>query len=397
MQMQSISLKQILLCDIINSGDFMKIAVAIDSFKGSLSSMEAGNAVKEGILKANKKHHVAVFPLADGGEGTVESFTNATDAEIVLIEVNGPLTEKVIAKYCILRNDNTAIIEASSACGLPLLKEDEKNPMNTTTYGLGEIINDAIKRGCRNFIIGIGGTSTNDGGTGMLSALGFEFLDENNSLIPAGAKGLEKLSKINTDNVIKELSECRFKIACDVNNPLCGKNGCSYVFAPQKGATPEEIEKMDLWLDKYGNLVKNITTKADMNYSGAGAAGGLGFAFLAFTNSILESGAKIILDYINIEEHIKNADIVVTGEGKLDEQTIMGKAPMAVAQLAKKYNKKVIAFSGVVSDNAEICNDFGIDAFFPITRKILSLEQALNKENAYNNLVKTVNQVFRLI
>ena len=378
-------------------GDKMKIVIAIDSFKGSLSSSEAGNAVKNAVLRLNNTAEVVIKPLADGGEGTVDALASGFDSQVIELEVTGPLLNPVKAKYCILKSTDTAVIEMASASGITLISKEERNPLNTTTYGVGEIIKDAIKRGCNRFIVGIGGSATNDGGAGMLTALGYEFLDKNNNPIALGAKGLESLYTIKTDNVIPELLSCEFNIACDVNNPLCGKNGCSTVFGPQKGATPKMIEAMDSWLQKYAEIAKTVSSKADKDFAGAGAAGGLGFAFLSFTNARLKSGIEIVLAETNLENDIKNADIVVTGEGRLDSQTVMGKAPIGVARLAKKYGKKVIAFSGCVTDDSEICNSHGIDAFFPILRGITTLEEALNTENAYKNLTATAYQVFRLL
>lgn len=371
----------------------MKVVIAIDSFKGSLSSLQAGNAVKDAILRLDNSAEVVVKPLADGGEGTVEALAERADAETVEKTVKGPRLKPVAAKYCILRSSNTAVIEMAAASGITLVSAEERNPLETTTYGVGELIRDAVARGCRRFIVGIGGSATNDGGTGMLAALGYEFLDGNGDPIALGAKGLKDLHKISADNVIPELKECSFHIACDVTNPLCGERGCSAVYGPQKGATPEMIKEMDCWLENYAAL----SGGADKDYPGAGAAGGLGFAFLAFTNAQLKLGIKIVLDEINIESDIKTADIVVTGEGRLDSQTVMGKAPIGVAELAKKYGKKVIAFSGCVTEGAEACNDHGIDAFFPVLRAVTTLEEALDVNNAYKNLTATAYQVFRLI
>ena len=375
----------------------MKVVVAIDSFKGSLTSLQAGNAVRDAIARLDKNSIVLVSPLADGGEGTVEALAEGGNAEILEVTVKGPLLNPVVAKYCILTDTNTAVIEMASASGITLISPEERNPLQTTTFGVGELIKDAIERGCRRFIVGIGGSATNDGGTGMLTALGYEFLDKNNTPIVLGARGLKDLYTIKSDKVIPQLKECSFSIACDVTNPLCGENGCSAVFGPQKGATPEMVFDMDTWLNNYAEIAKSVSAKADKNYAGAGAAGGLGFAFLSFTNATLKSGIEIILEEIDIENNIKTADIVVTGEGRLDSQTVMGKAPSGVAKLAKKYGKKVIAFSGCVTDDAEICNEHGIDAFFPILRSITTLEEALKTDNAYKNLNATAYQVFRLL
>lgn len=375
----------------------MKVVVAIDSFKGSLSSLQAGNGVKEAILKLKADAEVVVKPLADGGEGTVDALAEASDGEMVECKVRGPLLKPVTAQYCILQKTNTAVIEMASASGITLVSAEERNPLETTTYGVGELIRDAIGRGCRRFIIGIGGSATNDGGTGMLTALGYEFLDGNDNPIAFGAKGLKNLQKIKTDKVLPELKECSFQIACDVTNPLCGEKGCSAVYGPQKGATAEMIGDMDAWLSCYGSLAKTVSDKADPDYPGAGAAGGLGFAFLAFTNAVLKSGIQIVLEETKLEDTVKTADIVVTGEGRLDAQTVMGKAPIGVASLAKKYGKKVIAFSGCVAEGAELCNVHGIDAFFPVLRTVTTLEEALDPQNAYKNLVATAYQVFRLL
>ncbi len=375
----------------------MNVLVAIDSFKGSLTSLQAANAVKEAILNIDKEADVVISPLADGGEGTVEALATGLGGKLVDVIVHGPLMDKVIAQYCILSDNKTAVIEMSAAAGITLISAEKRNPLETTTYGVGEIIKDAISKGCRHFIVGIGGSATNDGGSGMLAALGFDFLDSEGNYIAFGAKGLETLSAISCGNVMDELKDCYFRIACDVTNPLCGVNGCSTIYGPQKGATPEMIADMDLWLKNYAEIAKTISDKADINYAGAGAAGGLGFAFHTFTNAVLESGINIILDETKLEMKIKNVDVVVTGEGRLDSQTVMGKAPIGVAKLAKKYNKKVIAFSGCVTEDASICNEYGIDAFFPIVRGVVTLEEALNTDNAYKNLKNTAEQVFRLI
>lgn len=370
----------------------MKIVVAIDSFKGSLTSLQAGAAVRAAALKVNADAQVVVKPLADGGEGTVDAFGESADAQMVELTVRGPLGKPVSAKYCILKNTDTAVIEMAAAAGITLLSQEERNPLETTTYGVGELIRDAIRRGCRRFLVGIGGSATNDGGTGMLTALGYQFLDQGGRPIALGAKGLADLAEIRADEVLPELKACRFQIACDVTNPLCGQQGCSAVFGPQKGATPEMIRDMDRWLENYARLAK-----ADPLCPGAGAAGGMGFGFLAFTNARLRPGVQIVLDEIKLEADIIAADLVVTGEGRLDAQTVMGKAPIGVAGLAKKYGKRVIAFSGCVTEEAEVCNAHGIDAFFPILRTVTTLEEALEPTNAYQNLVATACQVFRLL
>lgn len=374
----------------------MKIVMAIDSFKGSLSSMDAGRAAAEGIQRVDPKVQVKVRPLADGGEGTVEALTEGMGGRFCKVSVMGPFGEPVDCEYGILDETKTAIIEMSGAAGITLVPRERLNPLEATTYGVGEVIKDAIGQGCRRFIVGIGGSATNDGGVGMLQALGYDFLDEDGEQIGKGAAALEKLRKISTEHVLPELAECEFHIACDVTNPLCGERGCSAVFGPQKGATPQMIEKMDQWLGEYAKVTQEVFPKADAQYPGTGAAGGLGFAFLAYTPAVLESGIEIVLKELKLEEDIKEADLVITGEGRLDEQTAMGKVPVGVASLAKKYQKPVIAFSGSVTPGARLCNEKGIDAYFPILRSIVTLDEAMERERAWNNMADTAEQAYRL-
>jgi len=374
----------------------MKIVIAIDSFKGSLSSIEAGNATAEGISRVYPQAEIAVYPLADGGEGTTDALVSGLGGVLRTVNVCDPLGRDISAKYGILP-DNTAVIEMASAAGLTLLTKAERNPLHTTTFGVGQMIADDVSQGCRKFIIGIGGSATNDGGIGCLQALGFGMLDTDGKQVDFGAKGVSQLEKITSDNVIPELSVCTFHIACDVNNPLCGENGCSAVFAPQKGADEAMIAEMDNFLRMYAELTKRYFPNANPEAHGAGAAGGLGFAFMSYLNAVLEPGIDLILRETRLEEAIRNADIVVTGEGCLDAQTAMGKAPVGVAKLAKKYGKPVIAFSGIIRDGAELSNENGIDAYFPILRGICTQEEAMNPDFAQKNLADTAHQVFRLI
>jgi len=375
----------------------MRAVVAMDSFKGSLSSFRAGCAVKEAILSLDRSAEVTVLPLADGGEGTVDALSFGSGSALTEVTVTGPTGKPVTARYCILPDGITAVMEMAAAAGLTLVPPEDRDPMETTTYGVGEMIRHGIKTGCRRFIMGIGGSATNDGGTGMLSALGYEFLDSRGTPVPLGGKGLEHLHAISADHVLPELRECSFRIACDVTNPLCGENGCSAVYGPQKGAAPHAIEKMDGWLRDYAEIARTVSDRADPNHPGAGAAGGLGFAFLAFTSAVLESGIKIILDEIQLEQHIRSADIIITGEGRLDRQTVMGKAPAGVAALAKAHGKPVVAFAGCITADAPICNSFGIDAFFPIVPGVVTAGEAMDPKTAYINLKNTAAQVFRLI
>ncbi|HJC05555.1 MAG TPA: glycerate kinase [Candidatus Enterocloster excrementipullorum] len=375
----------------------MKVTIAIDSLKGSLSSLEAGKAIGTGVKKAWPEAEVCVRPLADGGEGTVEAVTSAMGGEMVTLRVTGPLGEPVDCVYGVIRESRTAVLEMAGAAGLTLLKDEERNPLKTTTYGVGEVIRDAVKRGCRHFLVGIGGSATNDGGIGMLQALGFGMLDKEGKQVPFGAQGLAVLERIEDGEVMPELRECTFRIACDVTNPLCGPQGCSAIYGPQKGADAEMIAEMDTWMEAYGALTEAKYPGMDSKTPGCGAAGGIGFAFYAFLGGVLESGIKIVLEETRLDDYVKDADIVVTGEGRLDGQTVMGKAPIGVAKTAKKYGKKVIAFSGSVTKDAIACNQEGIDAFFPILRRIVTLEEAMDADTARENMEDTSEQVFRLI
>lgn len=375
----------------------MNVVIAIDSFKGSLSSLEAGESAARGIKKAYPDATTIIRPLADGGEGTVDAVVTGCGGRLTKVRVTGPLGKPTICPYGIIDETHTAIIEMAGAAGITLVSAQERNPLNTTTYGVGEVILDAIKNGCRRFLVGIGGSATNDGGIGMLQALGFGMLDKNGNQVALGAKGLRQLERITPDHVIPELSQCTFRIACDVTNPLCGEQGCSAIFGPQKGADATTIMQMDKWLAYYAALAKEAFPNADAKYPGVGAAGGLGFAFLTFLHGTLESGIKIVLEETKLRDYVQNADIVVTGEGRLDGQTVMGKAPIGVANIAKEYGKPVIAFSGCVTKDAVACNEHGIDAFFPVLRTVVTLDEAMNTANAMQNMEDTAEQVFRLI
>lgn len=375
----------------------MKVVIAIDSFKGSLTSLEAGNSAAAGVRRVFPDAECIVRPLADGGEGTVEALVAACNGKKVEISVTGPLGEPVLCQYGLIEKTKTAIIEMSGAAGITLVPASERNPLFTTTYGVGEVIRDAIEKGCRRFIVGIGGSATNDGGTGMLQALGFSLLNKTGKPIRPGALGLKDLAFIDDKNALPELKDCTFRIACDVTNPLCGEKGCSAVFGPQKGADRPMIQEMDQWLARYAALAAEKYPAADPSCPGAGAAGGLGFAFLTFLHGKLESGIQIVLDETRLADYVKDADLVITGEGRLDGQTVFGKAPIGVAKTAKQYGKPVLAFSGCVTPDASTCNEAGIDAFFPILRTVTSLEEAMEPRQAMENMEDTVEQVFRVI
>ncbi|MCL2865576.1 MAG: glycerate kinase [Lachnospiraceae bacterium] len=374
----------------------MKIVIAIDSFKGSMTSMEAGFAAKEGILRSKPEAEVIVMPLADGGEGTTDALIEGLGGEKINLTVTGPLHKPINTYYGYLKESNTAVMEMAGAAGIILLSEEEKDPFQTTTYGVGEMIKDAVHKGIRNFIIGIGGSATNDGGIGMLKALGYTFFDKDGNDVGEGGQALAKIALIKTDQALTALTDCHFKIACDVNNPLCGPNGATYIYGPQKGVTDETKDILDTGMGTYADAVAATIGKDNRTTAGVGAAGGLGFAFLNFLNGELIPGIELILDAIKLEDFLPHSDFVITGEGRLDHQTAMGKVPVGVAKLAKRYNARVLAFAGGITKDAGACNNAGIDAFFPIVRGVTTLEEAMKPEHAKENMAAAVEQVFRL-
>lgn len=374
----------------------MKAVIAIDSFKGSLSSIEAGFCVKK-AFNAVFNGEAEVFPIADGGEGTCETITKGLKGEIVEIMVTGPLGDKVNSFYGLINGGKTAVIDIAAACGLTMVPDINRNPMNTTSYGVGELILDAVKRGVRDFIIGLGGSATNDGGIGMLSALGAAFYKKDGKKAGIFGRDLMDLERADISKMAGGLKDCRFKVACDVKNPLYGVNGASVVFGPQKGADEKTVQILDKALFEYSILAEKAMGKNMAKAEGAGAAGGLGFAFIQFLNASLEPGIDLVLGILEIEKYIKGADIVVTGEGRIDFQTAMGKAPAGVAAIAGKYGVPVIAFCGCTGEGAEKCNAAGIDAYFPIVQGPVSLKEAMENENAQKNLYSAALQVLRLV
>lgn len=375
----------------------MKIVCAIDSMKGSMTSMEAGHAAAAGILRVFPDADVHIVPLADGGEGTTDALLEGLGGTRETLNVTGPYGRVAAADYGRLPDGCTAVMEMAAAAGLVLVREEEKNPSEATTYGVGEMIRDAAAKGCRDFIIGIGGSATNDGGMGMLKALGYRFYDRDGAALGNGAKELGKAARIDATGVFAELAECHFKIACDVTNPLCGKNGATYVFGRQKGVSESEMEALDRDMASFAQVSAAFLGRDVSKVPGTGAAGGMGFAFLAYLGAELVPGIELILDVVGMEETVRDCDIVITGEGMLDFQTAMGKAPVGVAKLAKKYGKTVLAFAGGVTKEADVCNDAGIDAFFPIVRGVSTLAEAMETDRAKANMADSVEQVFRLI
>jgi len=374
----------------------MNVLIAVDSFKGSLSTTELADTISKGIAEVSNDFKIEQMPIADGGEGTYKTLVQGLGGTTITKEVHGPLFEKVEAQYGLLL-DNTAIIEMAQCSGLPLVEEKLRNPMNTTTYGVGELIKDAISKGSRNFIIGIGGSATNDAGIGMLSALGYEFKDKQGRVLEPIGSSLLHINEITTSKVIEELDECTFLIACDVDNPLYGTNGAAYVYGKQKGASVEEVVVLDSGLENFGKIVKKFNGKSITDIPGSGAAGGLGGGFIGLLNAELKPGTDIIFEKLNVRAKIEKADIIVTGEGRLDFQTIMGKAPIGIAKIAQEYNKIVIALAGSVTEEAYKGHEFGITSMFSILDSPMNLEQAMDKENAIRLLYNHTYELFRLI
>ncbi len=427
-----------------------KILVAVDSFKGSMTSLEAGNAIKKGIKSILPDTEVRVRPVADGGEGTTDALIYGRDGvSRERCYVTGPLGDRITAEYTIYNaaDGRTAVMEMAVAAGLPLVPGNRRDPMHTTTYGVGEMINDAVSKGCERFIIGIGGSATNDGGIGMLQALGFYCLDADGHEVPYGAEGLGVLERIvipgkmlvrknsselavadpvdtpivgtaaisgagavdescvDDDDFASRLSRCTFSIACDVTNPLVGELGCSRVFAPQKGADAEMVEIMDGYMKNYADVVeRSAEGKSDRNTPGAGAAGGLGYAFLMFLGGKLMPGIDIVLSEIGLEADVEWADTVITGEGRIDAQTMMGKTPLGVAKLAKKHGKYVIAIGGCLGDGAENCVKEGVFNECYAVNNVLGIDgsdpeqvrTAMKPENAAANLTTCAAKITEL-
>lgn len=397
----------------------LKVLAAVDSFKGSMTSVQAGMAVKKGLKKNYKNCEIEVVPVADGGEGTMDAIAyGKSNMKRHTVNVTGPLGQVVKASYISYdeAGEKVALIEMAEAAGLPLVPELARNPMHTTTYGVGEMIKDAMLHGCRSFIIGIGGSATNDAGIGMLQALGCHFLDEHGNEVCYGAEGLSKVCGIHTEDMLQELSVCSFQIACDVTNPLVGENGCSHIFAPQKGADAQMVENMEKSMVRYADLVEQQNwsgckqDKVQMNTDpekcqmdsiinrmtpGAGAAGGLGYAFLMFLHARLRPGIDIVFDEIHLKERIKNVDLVITGEGRMDAQTLMGKTPAGVAKLAKAQKKKVVAFAGRFGEGIEQCMESGLfDACYSITDGLSEEKRgrAMQTECAMQNMERAVEE-----
>ena len=373
----------------------MKIVVAPDSFKGTFSAREAADIIERGVVKVFSEARLTKVPMADGGEGTVEALVDATYGKIVKANVTGPLGEKTEAQYGILGDGKTAAIEVAAASGLPLIPRGHANPMNATTFGTGELLKDALDKGCTKFIIGLGGSATNDGGSGLAKALGVRFLDKCGKDIGAGGGSLNKLNSIDIGGIDKRLQNCSFTAACDVDNPLCGESGASYVFGPQKGANSEMVKVLDEGLANFARVAKIHLGKDIKNIPGTGAAGGLGGGLIAFFGARLCRGIDIVIEATQLENKIKDADLVITGEGAMDFQTAYGKTPYGVAQAAKKCGKPVIAIAGCLEKGYETLYDKGFDAIFSTADKPMNLEKAMGDgavllENAAERVMRAV-------
>lgn len=369
----------------------MKIVIAPDSFKESLTAMQVATAIEQGFKTIFPDANYVKVPMADGGEGTVESMIDATGGKYIPVTVTGPLGEPVDAFWAMLGDGKSAVIEMAAASGLHHVAPELRNPLNTTSYGTGELVCSALDHGVKNIILGIGGSATNDGGMGMMRALGAQFFDANDEMLVGKGADLCHLAKIDLSRLDVRLKDIKITAACDVNNPLCGSNGASAIFGPQKGATSDMVQVLDSGLRRYGELVEQSTGHAVIDVAGAGAAGGMGAALLGLLNATLRPGVEIVIETLKLTEHVQDADLVITGEGRLDSQTITGKTPIGVAKVAKQFNKPVIALAGSLRDDHDVIHDHGIDAAFSIINQIVTLPEAL--ENAEENLRVTARNI----
>ena len=372
----------------------MKIVIAPDSFKESLTALEVADAIEQGFKKFYPHADYVRIPMADGGEGTVQSLVDALKGKVVEQSVTAPLGNKIQAFFGISGDNQTAVIEMAAASGLHLVSPAQRNPLKTTSFGTGELIKAALDLGVKKIILGIGGSATNDAGAGMLQALGVKLLDANNQQVGLGGENLSLISKIDLSKLDSRLQQVEISVACDVDNPLCGEKGASAVFGPQKGATPEIVQQLDRALFHFSDIVQQDLDLNIRDQAGAGAAGGMGGGLLLLPNVQLKAGVQIIIDAVNLNEQIKDADLVITGEGRMDSQTVHGKTPIGVAKAAKLFNKPVIAIVGSLKDDYEVVYEHGIDAVFPIIRQLKSLDETLKLGR--ENLISTAQNIARL-
>ncbi|MCL1065369.1 glycerate kinase [Shewanella olleyana] len=379
----------------------MKIVIAPDSFKESLSALGVANAIEEGFKRVFPDAEFCKVPMADGGEGTVQAMVDATGGRLETLQVTGPDGQPVKAQYGILGSQGkdthgvTAVIEMAEASGLHHIERDRRNPMLTTSYGTGELIRDALDKGINHIILGLGGSATNDGGAGMAQALGFKLNTAQGTSIGYGAAGLSQLAYIDNSTAHPLIANCKIEVACDVDNPLCGNNGASAIFGPQKGATPEMVTELDNTLNHFADIVNNTPilklTNDIAQYPGAGAAGGMGFGVMTLLNAELQPGVDIVIKTVKLAELMQGANIVITGEGRMDSQTLSGKTPMGVMQQALSQQIPVIGIAGCLGQGAELILEKGMTAIFPIIPALAPLDNIL--ADAHNNLVHTAQNI----
>ena len=369
-----------------------KIVVASDSFKGSLTSLEVAAGAEQGIHEVFPECEVVKVNVADGGEGTMDALRSTLGGQWVTVAAADPLGCPRDVSYVVLSDGKTAVIEMSAASGLPLLEPQERNPMLTSTFGTGEMIVDALSRGCRRFLVGIGGSATNDAGMGMLEALGLRFIDKDGKVLPGRGESMSEVVDIDMSHVSPEVKESEFIIACDVDSPFCGPRGAAYVFSPQKGADPQMVAELDAGMEHLAEVIARVVGKDIKDVPGAGAAGGLGGGFLAFLNSRLERGIEMVLDAIAFDDIIRGSDLVITGEGRVDSQTLTGKTPFGIMKRAQKQNIRTVAIGGSVKlgDDDDVS---GFDSIWPVTPEGMPLEEAMKAETASANVRETVKKI----
>ena len=372
----------------------MKIILAIDSFKGSLSSADAEKAVAEAILKLSSNNEIVCIPIADGGEGTLSVIMETTGGTWHTLYAHNPCMESIQTQYGISSDKNTAFIEMASISGLPLIRKEQQNPMETSSFGTGELILDALQKGCTRFVVGIGGSATNDAGTGMLQALGFKFLDREGKTLGHGGKTLIDIAHIDQSQVHPSLKNAHFIVACDVRNPFYGPEGAAFVYARQKGADDAMIIELDKGLQSFADVIQQETGKDISQVPGSGAAGGLGGGMLAFLNAELKSGADLLLEYSHFEKHLANADLIITGEGSIDRQSLMGKIPGKILQIVQKHQVPVIAITGIAKD-MDLLKKAGFSEIYTTKPDSMPLDEAMKPGIAIQNIKRTVLSIFQ--
>lgn len=373
----------------------MKIIIAPDSFKGSVSALEVAQSMQRAILSVNPSAQTAIMPVADGGEGTIDAIASCVPAAIHEIEVCGPMGERALAKYAVLTESETAVIEMAQASGLPMVPRHERNPLLATTYGTGQLMKDALDRGCKRMIIGIGGSATNDGGVGVLMALGASFKDAQGKELEFGGGALAELAEIDMSEFDSRIFDVDITVACDVTNPLTGENGASYVYGPQKGANPNMVKQLDAALAHFARISVEEIGEDYSTYPGTGAAGGLGFALIAYCKAKFAAGIDIVLNVTGFEKELEDADLVLTGEGRIDGQSVQGKVLYGIGTRAKEKQVPVIAIGGAVREDSEALLDHGITAMFSIANGPMSLEYAM--ENGSDLIYQITKNVMRVV